>query len=263
MRHRIACIAVGVLLAASVSCGSHPGVESVAAELPDGWVVVPALVEPESWRGRCANLGLDEWQVGLSTDSSRLLVHPYEYSVLTDELVLPSGRLLAEDRGEFGGNLWFEPDSSVRVSLLAENIHAFLPLHSGIYAMGGLAHLGSDEGHLYRLTEHAPGQWRVEPVLDLGSAPLAAAVLGGDSILVVQSQVLELIQLPSSRQVLHRNDAWKAVYPNSVIRDRAGVIYIGMRSGVARLRPSGDHYVEEWLIRSNKLTAAPPSCGER
>ena len=54
---------------------------------------------------------------------------------------------------------------------------------------------------------------------------------------------------------MYGNPAWAYTYASSILRDRVGVVYIGMRSAVARLKPSASGYREDWLV--------PQRCGRR
>jgi hypothetical protein len=87
-----------------------------------------------------------------------------------------------------------------------------------------------------------------------------------DTLIVALSGALVSVDLAGLVRVFHRNPVWSGTYPNSIARDPAGRIYVGMRSAVARLTPSINGLVEDWLVTSDCLrrTAYPtliPLCG--
>jgi hypothetical protein len=51
-----------------------------------------------------------------------------------------------------------------------------------------------------------------------------------------------------TRRALAGDAVWSATYASSLVRDRAGVIYIGMRSAVVRLSPDVHGYREDWVV---------------
>jgi hypothetical protein len=72
--------------------------------------------------------------------------------------------------------------------------------------------------------------------------------LGEDTILVAGHGAVAIMRPPGQFHILHRNKVWVILYPASVARSSSGTIYVGMRGLVARLKPTGSAYEEDWLV---------------
>jgi len=232
------------LLVADLACGGQSAVTSPAA-VPSGWVSIPAP-QPETEAANCANWARDAWNVTLSPDSSALLIQParYEYA---DTVRVDGGTLTSVNRGEFGGEVYWEPTSGPRQRIAQMNLVAFVPTATKLLGLAGLAHMSMNEGRLVTFERAAGGSWSVTSLTDLGAAPQAFTLLR-DTILVVVSGALIAVHPPEYSRVLHRNAVWPYTYAHAVVRDQAGTIYIGMRSAVARLVPDTSGFREDWLV---------------
>lgn len=239
-------------LLALTACTQQPS-RTTPAAVPSGWILVqPPL--PGTEGARCANWAQDEWEVALSRDSNALLIQPAAHRY-TDTLQVSGGILTSVNRGEFGGKVFWEPSDGPRQQIAEMNLVAFVPTSTGIFALAGLAHLSTNEGRLLRFVHSTAGSWSVMPVADLGAAPRAFALLPHDTILVVVSGGLIAIHPEGEPRVLHRNAVWSSTYAHAVVRDRSGIIYVGMRSAVARLTPDTGALREGWLV--------PQGCSQR
>ena len=84
----------------------------------------------------------------------------------------PDGWFLGSSRGEFGGELiWRSDDESDQLIVNDEidNVHELVP--GKFVVTAGLAHLGLDSGHVYRL-EKSSGRWRTRWWLRLPGEPM-------------------------------------------------------------------------------------------
>ena len=90
------------LLSASPACSFAP------ATLPPGWIATAPPVRG-SEQERCANVADDEWTVNLSSDRDVLRIAPAATDRSTQVIEIEGGRLVSEDHGEFGGDVWWEP----------------------------------------------------------------------------------------------------------------------------------------------------------
>jgi HEAT repeat protein len=70
------------------------------------------------------------------------------------------GLLVAKDDGEWGGELAFINKAGEKKQLIGENVRAIAPLETDIIAIGGLAHLGGNEGRLHRVVRDESGNWK-------------------------------------------------------------------------------------------------------
>jgi hypothetical protein len=104
----------------------------------------------------------------------RLQPQPYTLSVAD-----PPGRLLGTDRGEFGGELTWVPAAGEPQVIWRGNINGLATGPSGVVAVSGLAHMGSNYGWVLRLTREQ-GAWRVRQAVELPGAPHGLAVIAPD-----------------------------------------------------------------------------------
>jgi len=174
--------------------------------------------------------------------------HPHQ-----DKIVFPveDGYFIALDNGEFGGSLWWHSnDGQFTKELLNEHINYFIQTTSGLYAMGGLSHLGTDSGQIIKL-EKANGDWTQKKIHDLGSAPNAFYKEDTDNYLILtRKSILRFNEKSGISNVYLRNDGeyLRYSYSTSIVKDKDGVLYLGMRYAIVKLTPKEDFYIEEWLI---------------
>lgn len=233
------------------------------AIIPPGWVAVspPAA---NSGAERCANFASEQWVVSLSADSTTLSITSGGTAPRQDTVRVGQDILAGNDLGEFGGALWHTGPNGTRDTIRvsgrdpgafhADNLHAFVRRGDQVFALVGLAHMGLDVGELLYLSHANGGRWEARSALDLRGAPMAFTRISEDTILVVTRDSLLSVALDPVKPTqfaLAGNEIWSVTYPSSVVRDRAGVVYIGMRSAVGRLSPEGHDYRGDWLVRSH------------
>lgn len=264
--------AVGVAITAG--CANHPAAQAASATVPSGWVVVspPAAETPAAW---CANWAQDEWSVTLTADSSALQFVPAGSQRRGDTAVVSDGLIVGDDLGEFGGAIWWSGSNGRRDTLrvedrdstafAADNLHGFLRRRGGLYALVGLAHLTLNDGELLYLSEDRAARWHARHVMTLGGSPNAYTLVGSDSALVLTGDSLSALKFDSlapTRRPLYGNPTWMYTNGSSILRDRAGVVYMGMRSAVARLTPTAGGYYEDWLVPERCRRRVPAGEGE-
>lgn len=95
----------------------------------------------------------------------------------------PGGWLLGADRGEFGGEVMWRPDSGPTVLLINDDIEDIYRIGSNRYVVtAGLAYV-TDSGRAYLLTLHHE-QWEARYWRRLPGEPLTSWRLKNDSILI-------------------------------------------------------------------------------
>ena len=258
----------------AVGCAQHPAAQSASATVPAGWVAVspPAADTPALW---CANSAEDAWDVALTADSSALLFSAARNERRADTAVVSDGLIIGDDAGEFGGAIWWSGGNGRRDTLrvegrdtttfAADNLHGFLRRRGGLYALVGLAHLTLDGGELLYLSQDRAARWHARHVMTLSGSPEAFTLVGSDSALVLTSDSLSELKFDSiapTRRALYGNPAWRYIYASSILRDRGGTVYIGMRSAVARLAPNAGGYHEDWLVPQRCRRRIPAGEGE-
>jgi hypothetical protein len=224
-----------------------------ATSLPECWVSAP--------RSGFANWAADAWKVDLVPEgrTSVLRFSPTDGRDGTQISEVSDGRIVSENRGEFGGDVWWEPLTGVRQLIARTNLVRFVRIDGQPYGLIDSGGMVTSAGSLVRFDRTPDTGWKMEHMLDLGATPFAVSTAEDGELLVVLSGALASVQLPDRVTIVHRNSFW-GLSPNSVVRDRSGTIYIGMRSGVVRLTPvvagrlpavAGREFVEDWLVKTD------------
>ncbi|MBX9402545.1 hypothetical protein K4L06_14640 [Lysobacter sp. BMK333-48F3] len=91
---------------------------------------------------------------------------PHRVVVADHTLEAFGGRLSGTDAGEWIGKLVFQDADGDLETVLNENVHGIVENPEGVFVFTGLAHLSSNEGHIYLITR---------PIAD---GPVAATRLG-------------------------------------------------------------------------------------
>ena len=239
-----------------VGCAGQPESPRAAVFAPRDWVATPAP-KLGSTAARCANWADDAWSVSLSSGGDTVIASPTVWPPDTDTIPVVGGKLAGRDRGEFGGDISWIPDSGPTVQFSTANLHAFMQTRMGLLALVSPASHGHGAGQVVRLEQAANKAWTTVPLMALGGTPAAFRQLADSGALVVTYDELITADFPGTTRVVHRNPVWSSSIPTSVVRDAAGVFYIGMRSGVARLRPQAVGYLEEWLVPAGCAVRVP------
>ncbi|UHQ18861.1 hypothetical protein LVB87_11780 [Lysobacter sp. KIS68-7] len=101
-----------------------------------------------------------------------------ERTIVTDySLPAFGGTLVGTDMGEWIGGLSFEDNTDTLHPLLRENVHGIVETPAGIFVFTGLAHLGSNEGNVYRIDPKADAPPRAVRVAQLSGSPTQVARL--------------------------------------------------------------------------------------
>jgi hypothetical protein len=261
-----------VMVAMLASCESDPKppIANVAVApatvVPTGWVPI----EPDDERLHCANYARDMWQVAIDhgtltfveekeheADSGPAL--PFTPKQQTTPrgrqhvLAVSDGFLVGFDAGEWGGALyWFSKDGSTATKLADENVHGLVALGPDLVAsVEGLSHLGISEGNV-RWIEHV-GSWRAGALTALDAGP-RTFVGTRDAIYVVTTQ--SLMRVGKDRKAVAVQPVRTApLYPDSMVIDAAGELWMGMRQFVVRMKPVGNRFEQTWLVRESCVRA--------
>jgi hypothetical protein len=171
------------------------------------------------------------------------------------------GWLLAVDRGEFGGGLWWASGAGEeRKRLLPFNVIELRRTSDGlVLAFAGLAHLDVDQGEIYRLSD-TEGRIEVDALGSLDGAPRLTVEEGG-AFLAVTDQGVWLVRADAAPSRLLQVDLSRLA-PTSVVRTSHGVIYIGLAAFVLRLLPTESGFESEWLLPAacSRLVLKPSGC---
>lgn len=150
------------------------------------------------------------------------------------ELDLEHGKLQGIDHGEWGGRLEliFSDPSKEPVLIKTGNIKFVFRFWQQIYFIEGLAHLGYNQGAMFRLKCLAD-TFEYEKVCDFEDAPQAILVKD-DKIFIASYSGFYIVDETFEKKVLIKDAFWGGLYPNSiaVVGDK---LYIGIRGGYIQL----------------------------
>lgn len=100
------------------------------------------------------------------------------------ELDVPNGRLIGQNKGEWGGQLLFRRLDGREHKVAEGNVNAILPFGSGVMVLFGLAHLGLDYGFAVFFESDGEHWWSAYRG-DLGGVPKAVNVIDRETIAVL------------------------------------------------------------------------------
>ena len=150
------------------------------------------------------------------------------------KLKLPNGILTGIDRGEWGGSLTFNStDSTMKpVEIKSGNIKFIFNYKDNIYFIEGLAHMSLREGTLYEL-ETANDSFIYKKLLDFEDAPEAFTIYH-DKFLIATHENFYVVK-DFKKELVFKDTFWRSLYPNSIaiIDDKS--VFLGIRSGIAKL----------------------------
>ena len=165
------------------------------------------------------------------------------------------GWIVSHNAGEFGGGIWwFSPDGKERHKIAKARAIGFIPTEAGLLAIEGLAHLGSSEGRILRLTQAPEGRWQSEDFIDLKHAPkVYAKAADGSLTIATTDRLLRVVPATKEVEVLLNEAFWGGLYPNSMVITPDGETYLGMRHGVAKVEKKGAARRVRWLLPNKKF----------
>lgn len=162
-------------------------------------------------------------------DNGRLIVEKTSYYKKDSELEIPDGKLIGENKGEWGGTLYFQPkgDKEKIVKIKFGNIVDIFKFQNKIYFTEGSGIWGS----LYELKKKST--FKYEKVESFGDA-LEALTIFNDNIYIVSHHGFYKV-VNQKAITIFREQFWGGLYPNSVVVFDEENIFIGMRSGIIKL----------------------------
>jgi len=178
-------------------------------------------------------------------------------------LAVEGGYLVGFNAGEFGGGAWwFSADGARRKKLtlrasdpiadyVPENVHGFAHLDHDVLVFEGLTHGGGNWGRVVRLHRGSDAEWYPSVFAELSACPHAVVTESASNWLFATTSGIWRLDAQA-----HALPVWQPVgshlyYPNTIVRDRSGVVYMGMRAFVVMLTPRG---TMDYVVR----VLAPP-----
>jgi hypothetical protein len=234
--------------------------------------------EAIDWDGACCS-DLGEWYVWLEDDHVAVGENPPaetsslpfkieaapkqgEMDLAGSRLVLAvdRGYLVGFDAGEFGGGVWsFATDGTRKRKLtlrasdaladyVSENVHAFARLGRDVLVFEGLTHGGSNSGRVVRLRRDSNEEWQPSLFAELSACPHAVVEESRSTWLLATTTGVWRFDAHRREHRVWQPPGGHLYYPNSIVRDRSAVVYMGMRDMVVRLTPAGGSYSVRVLV---------------
>ncbi|MDR2148790.1 MAG: hypothetical protein LBE91_20305 [Tannerella sp.] len=206
---------------------------------------------------------------------------PFEIEQLgvSDVIQVTDGYLVAFDRGEWGGGLfWYskngKKNDEIVNSMFSSPVVQFVKRDNRIYAITGLAHLGMSFGNIIEIKRERE-KWILEEFVKLPDAPNTIQLDSKDNMLVftcsglysidreanldtlaikIRRPIVPIIEIELPNDTLriektpikrYPNWEWGFLYPNSMVIQN-DVVYVGMRGGVYKFDLATKK--EEWLM---------------
>lgn len=134
-------------------------------------ILADSYPRPECISGRWVWQGSE-----LPAIEAQVAYEPADSFGVERRLDIATGYLTGSDRGEWGGELVWHSGSNEPAILIERNIRAILPYGEGALISTGLAHLGMQEGAVFRVEFSAEGDPQIFQVAELPGAPLGGMV---------------------------------------------------------------------------------------
>lgn len=219
-------IVTAIALLNTISCVQH------GVGIPKGFVEAKTpIIESAEWRD--ANYSSNEFVVSFT--NGKLEVSRLGQTGKTDscKLTLEDGTLLGIDRGEWGGALTFTPNSKQNEQTIKRGNIKFIFKYNGkIYFIEGLAHLSNSEGALYELQKKDTA-FTYNKILDFDDAPEAFTICNNQFLIATYKNFFIVTNF--KKQLIFKDVFWSGLCPNSIAAIDDKSVFLGMRSGIAKL----------------------------
>jgi len=157
------------------------------------------------------------------------------------------GYIVGINRGEFGGGLFFISQNGLENYQIAGylRIKEIFEFNSRIYAIEGVAHLGSNYGKVIEIYKDT--MWKCKIVSDLIEAPILTAKYKKEQIIVTSQYILKMTKNGQIEQILQSPFFWGALYPSSFFIEKND-IYLAMRQGILKIKYFTKNPIYEWYL---------------
>lgn len=239
---------------------------ALSTDVPSGWIPVGPLTNEQK---QAANGSSTAWYVFienrmLTIDShwhkeptAPRLPFPLPKGMHAAQPMLPmwqvyfvtptsDGFMVGLYGGEWGGGLyWIASDGKKHRELGNESVRGLVRVADDkMVSLEGVNHLGLGQGTA-RWVERKNGAWVTTATADIGAGP-ETFVVTPEAVLVITPKALVRVRSNHAVEVIQSLDLG-GLYPNSMIADTKGRLWVGMRGYVLRLTPSGPTYTPEWF----------------
>jgi len=195
------------------------------------WIPTAKKLSQDEWYA--ANNGGTTWDVYL--EGEKVKIRRYDFGRETGAtLKLDDGRLISDNRGEFGAAVIWESNEGRKSAISKQHIEQFIQLGTRVLAISGIAHLDTNIGEVVELKREASG-WSVSRIAKLNDAPIKAIRESETSLLVLTYSTLSRVTLDGKTKVIVTKGDWDGLIPRSLIMDGKGFAYVGFSQRVAKV----------------------------
>jgi hypothetical protein len=210
----------------------------------EGVVIPPEFIEtnqPKTGSSDWTLLNSSKYEFAVSIVDGKLQIwNPYQScssSASEDcscKLKIKDGTLKGNNWGEWGGQLYYEPDNinKLNIKIKKGNIKFIFECNDKIYFIEGLAHMMMNQGALFELSR-LKKRFTYKKIYDFEDSP-EAFVFFKNKLLIAGNEnfyVLENLK----KELVFQKMFWDGLYPNSVTALDEKNVFIGIRSGIVRL----------------------------
>jgi hypothetical protein len=185
--------------------------------------------------------GSDEWfplnhsqnEFGVSITNGKLVIKKVR-EINKCELKNTGGTLIGINRGEWGGQLTFQPENTTKkaVDIKGGNIKFIFYFNDKVYFIEGLAHMGYSGGAVYELNT-TNDNFTFTKLVDFDDAPEAFTIYK-DKFLIATHENFYIVQ-DFKKELVLKETFWSSLYPNSIAVIDDKNVFIGIRSGIVKL----------------------------
>jgi hypothetical protein len=150
------------------------------------------------------------------------------------ELKIPTGKLVGMDNGDLGGKLTFKPSDATKPTIEVKkgNIKFIFLMKDVIYFIEGIANFEKNEGSMYQL-DIVGDVFKPKKVMTFEDAPEAFAIFNGSLLIASYNNFYRVTDL--NKETLLKGLFWNGLFPTSIAPFDDTHIYIGLRSGYAKM----------------------------
>jgi len=159
------------------------------------------------------------------------------------------GFLIGLNHGEFGGGLLFVSNDGltsykIGTSLRIRNIFEW---NSRIYAIEGLAHMGSSNGQIIEIFKE-DSSWKYKTLSKLIEAPAIIAKKNNQQIIITSQYILRLTSNLEIEEILKSPFNWGMLYPSSIHFEKKA-LFLAMRQGILKIEDFETTPKYKWYIK--------------
>lgn len=194
---------------------------------------IPPKVESDEWY----KLNHSPNEFGVKIINAKLEIEKTKES-LKCTFKIKDGTLVGIDGGEFGGQLFFEPDDKTKsaIKINRGNVKSIFDYNGKTYFILGYAHMHTSTGALFEL-ERIDNDFAYKMLIDFGDAPEAVTIYK-DKFLVATHQKFFIVD-NFKKELVFEKIFWEGLYPNSIAVIDDENIFVGIRGGIVKLDLTG------------------------